>query len=50
MGESREVLEIRQVILRRTVVIFEDIPYGIKIHSKLLATMMHFLVEKLQMG
>lgn len=32
------------------IVIFEDTPYGIKIHSKLLATMMHFLVEGLKIS
>lgn len=29
------------------IVIFEDTPYGIKIHSKVLATLLHFLIDKL---
>ena len=30
------------------IVIFEDTPYGIKLSSKVLATLMHFLIEKLK--
>jgi hypothetical protein len=30
------------------IVIFEDTPYGIKLTSKVLATLMHFLIEKLK--
>ena len=32
------------------IVIFDDLPYGIKIHSRILATLMHFIIDKIQVS
>lgn len=31
------------------IAIFDNLPYGIKIHSKILATLMHFIIDKIEL-